>query len=66
MGTGRFPENAAQRRDILGEIIFFDDGIGPDRFHQALLVEDGVVIFDQVEERLKNPRRQCNRSGTSP
>ena len=45
----------------MGEIIFFDDRIGPDRLHQAFLVEHDVVMLDQVEERLKNPRRQGNR-----
>ena len=65
MRAGRFPEDAAQRRDVLGEIIFFDDGIGPDRLQQALLVEDGVVMLDHVEERLKNPRRERYRHAIS-
>ena len=58
MGTGRFPKDPAQRRDVLGKIIFFNDGIGPNRFNEALLIEHGVVMFDHIEERLKNPRRQ--------
>ena len=66
MRTGRFPEDAAQCRDVLGQIIFFNDGIGPDRLHQALLVEHSVVMLDHVEKRLKNPRRQRHRHAIPP
>src|SRR6266536_3455718 len=39
-----------------------DDGIGPDRLHDPLLIQGTVVMLDHVQERFEHSRREGNRS----
>ena len=56
--AGRFAKNASQRRDVLGQVVFLDDGIWPDGVHDAFRLQEGALVADQVKQGVENPRRE--------
>jgi hypothetical protein len=50
-----------QFRDRLREVVLLDNRIGPNGFHDSLLIEDSIVVFDHEEQRFEHSRREGNR-----
>jgi hypothetical protein len=45
-----FTEHAAERRDLLVEIVFLYNELGPDRGHQSGLVEELAGMLEEEDE----------------
>ena len=48
------PQRLSQRRDVVRQIPFFDDGVGPDGLHQGVFRDQPSVVFDQHAERIEH------------
>ncbi len=66
MRAGVFAEDVAQGRDVLAEVIFLDDRVRPNRLHQPLFIQHGIVVLDHVEERIEDSRCEGNRRPIAP
>ncbi len=66
MCSRRLSKDATQGRDVLGKIIFFDDRVRPDRFHEALFVEHGALMLEQIEQSLEDSRSERDGRAVSP
>jgi hypothetical protein len=53
-------EGAAQGRNILSEVVLFDDGAGPDRAQQLVLGHRLSGVQDQMHERFDRLRHQLH------
>src|SRR5258708_578377 len=51
-------EDAAQDGNVLIEIVLFDDGVRPDRFHQLVFADGFSAVLHQVEQGVKHLGRQ--------
>jgi hypothetical protein len=56
--TPFFAEDAPQNRNVLAQIVFFDDRVGPDLPHQFVFFDYFSAILDQKQKRLENLRRE--------
>lgn len=48
-------------RNILREVIFFDDGVGPQGAHDFVFFYDSVGVLDQVKEGVEDFGREGDR-----
>ncbi len=48
-----FAQRLPQDRDVVRQIDFFNDGVGPDGFQQFVFFQQMSVVFDQDEEQMK-------------
>jgi hypothetical protein len=55
---GRFAQRLADRPDVLVEVVLLDDGVRPDRLHQAVLVQQFARMAREVQQQLERARRQ--------
>lgn len=50
-----FAQQLAQQKDLLTEVRFFDDRVGPDAAHEIVLRDDPAGLLDQNREGVERP-----------
>ena len=55
-----FAERMSQMRNVVSEIAFLDDGVGPQDFHQLVFPDEPSVVLDEHEQRVEQLRSQGN------
>src|SRR5437868_2909319 len=61
-----FAERFAQGRDVDGQVLFLDNGVGPDAVEQRPFVENLAAAFDQRQQRLEGLGSQRHRLARAP
>ena len=52
--SGTFAQRVSQRRDVTGNVPFFNCGVMPDELHYLVFAQDVSTVLDQREQNFKD------------